>query len=251
MIYIYQMDSIDDMNTEVATATATATATAIATNKPSKKISLIAACTSVGGIGLYNTIPWKIQEDMRMFFDITTNTGNVCNVVPEIVKGPMDVDIEEDSDIVKQNAVIMGKNTWLSLPKKPLRKRFNFIISGTLEPYLTEDQLVHPDIKVFKNFEDCFSYCQNNNQIDNLFCIGGECLYDYILKHKADIIKDVQISELKEHIECNKFIDIDYIRKNFNRVIELREYTDYVFYKRIPNDDIVVNLVEDLDRFSI
>jgi dihydrofolate reductase len=234
------MDSIYDMNTEVEKIT---------TNRPSKKISLITACTSVGGIGLYNTIPWKIQEDMRMFFDITTNTAS--DVVSDIVKSPMDVDIEEDSDIVKQNAVIMGKNTWLSLPKKPLRKRFNFIISGTVESYLTEDQLMHPDIKVFKNFEDCFSYCQKNNQIENLFCIGGECLYDYVLKHKADIIKDIQISELKEHIECNKFIDIDYIRKNFNRVIELREYADYVFYKRIPNDDIVLNLVDDLDKFSI
>ena len=72
--------------------------------------SIIVACTDEGIIGVNNTIPWYIPDDLKYFKTITT--GNEKN----------------------KNIVIMGRNTWESLPTqyKPLKDRINIIISNTL-----------------------------------------------------------------------------------------------------------------------
>ena len=71
-----------------------------------RKFSIIVACDIYGGIGCDNKIPWELQEELQYFKKITTET----------------------LDHTKQNAVIMGRNTWLSLHKKPLQKRKNIIL---------------------------------------------------------------------------------------------------------------------------
>ena len=71
-----------------------------------RKFSIIVACYMYGGIGCYNKIPWELPEELQYFKKITTET----------------------LDHTKQNAVIMGRNTLLSLPKKPLQKRKNIIL---------------------------------------------------------------------------------------------------------------------------
>ena len=76
------------------------------------EFSIIVATDNIGGIGYYDkiknnyTIPWKNREDM-LFFKKTT-TGD------------------------KENAVIMGRNTYLSIGKE-LPNRKNIIISKTLQ----------------------------------------------------------------------------------------------------------------------
>lgn len=57
-----------------------------------------------GVIGVDNKLPWRLSEDLKHF-----------------------------SETTKGSTVIMGKNTWLSLPKKfrPLVDRENFILSRT------------------------------------------------------------------------------------------------------------------------
>ena len=62
--------------------------------------SLIVCFDSNYGIGKNNTIPWKLSSDLKRFKELTLN-----------------------------NIVIMGKNTWTSLPKKPLQNRINIVIS--------------------------------------------------------------------------------------------------------------------------
>ena len=57
------------------------------------KFNIIVAKCNNNGIGINNTLPWNIPGDLKRFSKLTTGSGN--------------------------NAIIMGKNTWLSLPKKP------------------------------------------------------------------------------------------------------------------------------------
>ncbi|MCI5098093.1 MAG: dihydrofolate reductase [Rhodobacteraceae bacterium] len=64
-------------------------------------ISLIVACARNNAIGRDNTIPWHAPEDLK-FFQRETLGG----------------------------AVIMGRNTWDSLPFKPLKNRFNIVVSS-------------------------------------------------------------------------------------------------------------------------
>ena len=54
-------------------------------------------------MGLNNSIPWCYPSDLRYFSKLTKGSGN--------------------------NAIIMGRKTWESLPRKPLPKRENIILS--------------------------------------------------------------------------------------------------------------------------
>lgn len=74
-------------------------------------LSIIVARARGGAIGQDNTIPWHAPEDLA-FFQRETLGG----------------------------ALVMGRNTWNSLPKKPLPRRLNIVVSS--RPGLTDCALV-------------------------------------------------------------------------------------------------------------
>ena len=61
------------------------------------KINIIVAIDNIMGIGKNNKLPWNIPNDLKYFSKLTR--GNV------------------------NNAILMGRKTWESLPVKPLIKR--------------------------------------------------------------------------------------------------------------------------------
>ena len=64
--------------------------------------TIIVARNSTNGIGMNNSIPWETnKEDLKFFQRMTTN-----------------------------NIVIMGRNTWESLPNKPLKNRINIVLTS-------------------------------------------------------------------------------------------------------------------------
>ena len=91
-----------------------------------RKLKLIVAMCQNRGIGNNNSIPWKIKKDL-IYFSVCTSgeygkhikSNKICR------------------DHVKKNAIIMGKNTWNSLPKypEPLPYRDNLILSRTNHEY--------------------------------------------------------------------------------------------------------------------
>ena len=56
---------------------------------------IVAVCKN-NGIGYKQDLPWKIKEDLRYFSKTTKGNGN--------------------------NAIVMGKNTWLSIGENPFLK---------------------------------------------------------------------------------------------------------------------------------
>ena len=78
------------------------------------KVHIIAAIDAMRGIGKDGAIPWSCKSDMRYFSKQTKGNG--------------------------YNAVIMGKKTWDSLPRKPLPGRANFVLSRSM-PEIPEKQL--------------------------------------------------------------------------------------------------------------
>ena len=68
------------------------------------KINLIVAASDNDVISIDGNIPWNIPEDMRRFRRLTTGLP-----------------------------VVMGLNTWYSLPVKPLVDRPNFVVSSRFE----------------------------------------------------------------------------------------------------------------------
>ena len=67
-------------------------------------ISLVVARARNGAIGKDNDIPWHAPEDLKAFQRETLG-----------------------------GAIIMGRNTWDSLPFKPLKNRLNIVVSSNLD----------------------------------------------------------------------------------------------------------------------
>ena len=81
----------------------------LTTEQKHRVFQLVVAATRQLGIGKDVTLPWKLPGDMKYFKELTTKT----------------------SDTAKQNAVIMGRATWESIPPKfrPLKNRLNLVLS--------------------------------------------------------------------------------------------------------------------------
>lgn len=163
--------------------------------KPKMSVNAIVAVSESMGIGLENQLPWHLPSDMK-FFQKTTTQFN------------------KDSD--KQNAVIMGRKTWQSIPAKfrPLKKRLNVVLSRD-EQFLS---LLPQDVLGFVSLEAALAALQDNSSISNIFIIGGATVYDQALSSQAvDRLFITRVRRLdSELIPCDTFFPT--IPAEFQRV---------------------------------
>jgi dihydrofolate reductase len=117
------------------------------------------------GIGFQNSIPWRITEDMTFFRKTTTHT----------------------QDPTKINAIIMGKYTWQSLPKKYLPKRVNICL--THQPHENTSE-----IQFMRSLEDALHHVRTSPQIESVFVIGGAKVYQEAIQHPQ--CQEILIHEL-------------------------------------------------------
>ena len=105
-------------------------------------ISAIVAVNDDWGIGYNGDLLEHIPADLKYFKELTTD-----------------------------NVVVMGQNTWDSLPKKPLPNRINIVV--TYEPHASEDACFWPmdSVKLFMKQQKGL----------NFFVIGGGSIYKQLL----------------------------------------------------------------------
>jgi dihydrofolate reductase/thymidylate synthase len=115
---------------------------------------VVALHHTTSGIGKGNKLPWKIKEDMAFFKELTSNASENC-----------------------RNAVIMGRNTWESLPAKfrPLPGRQNVVLSRN--PAIAESLPLPPSVLTASSLDDAMKQLSSDSQIDKIFVIGGASLY--------------------------------------------------------------------------
>lgn len=95
---------------------------------------IVVAATRKLGIGKAGTMPWKLPGDMAYFKELTMRTA----------------------DPAKQNAVVMGRKTWESIPPKfrPLPGRVNVVLSrsaiGGDENHAPQSNGRKPDVSSYK-----------------------------------------------------------------------------------------------------
>lgn len=154
------------------------------------------------GLSRNGVIPWKSKKDMTFFMNKTKN-----------------------------NIVIMGKNTYFSIPEqhRPLKNRLNIVLSRTLDLEMnlemdysnvlfTNNDHIYEDILKQKN-----KYCETYNYLNKdfkIFCIGGKSIYEQFIP-LCDI---VWVTNIKCDYQCDLFMDYDYDLKDFNK--ELCEEDD-------------------------
>jgi len=151
-------------------------------------------------IGYNNTLPWDLPEDLKHFSKLTTG-----------------------------HTVLMGKNTYFSLPQqyRPLPKRLNVVFSTSM----TKDDEIEDKVIIENSVENFFSKVKSQDlkiKGDKLWVIGGQKLYSSTIhlwdkieltlvkgKHKGDTYfpefeDNFSLASSNETTNC-KFLT--YIRK--------------------------------------
>ena len=144
---------------------------------------LIAAVCKGGGIGKNNSLPWKIKEDLIHFSKLTRGNGN--------------------------NAVVMGRNTWESLPGGPLIGRDNIILSSTL----VLDEKIPGDhvVKTFQSIDDVNKFCLSK-RYDQVWIVGGTAVYKIFLE--AGLVDVCSITYIEKEFSCDaNFPQLDHTWK--------------------------------------
>ena len=140
-------------------------------------VNIIVAYSNNKGIGKDNTLPWKISSDLKKFRNLTT--GN------------------------KNNAIIMGKNTYLSLNNRSLPNRDNLILSSSLR--IDKIDKNNNITRSFKNEINLKKFLDKKNY-DELWLIGGANIYDLFLnKTNIFVVKNIYVTLIDEIIECDTF----------------------------------------------
>lgn len=119
-------------------------------------LSLICAAADNMAIGIDGGMPWHISEDFKYFKRITSG-----------------------------HTVIMGRNTWESLPKRPLPDRRNIVIS-TREA--TPDD-ISCGAQFYKNLDSAMASVKDDSEV---FIIGGGSLY----RQTIDLASRIYLTEV-------------------------------------------------------
>jgi dihydrofolate reductase len=160
-----------------------------------KNLSIIVASTLEYGIGYENKLCWNIPEELKHFRNTTLSCYRNNTM----------------------NCIIMGKNTWYSLPKAPLKDRVNVIISLNDYEKIKKEIDGIENVYVFKTIEDALNYIDNDDIIENCFIIGGSQIYNTFLEKYIKHIKYIYWSIIydKKYV-CDKFIASNIIYNNFS-----------------------------------
>ena len=126
------------------------------------------------GIGRDGELAWQLPSDMAYFKEKTSTT----------------------IDPKKKNAVLMGRKTYESIPKKfrPLPKRLNIILTKNTS-------IQFPDCLIQQSIESAITTIQNRlPEIETLFIIGGGQIYKETLTKK--ICSKLWITHLFSDFNC-------------------------------------------------
>ena len=155
---------------------------------------VVAACKNKG-IGINNKLPWSFKKDLKYFKFLTQSHGN--------------------------NAIVMGKNTCLSLPRA-LPKRTNYVLSSTLDNPQTDKEkfLMTGGYGDFRIIEDITHI--SKEKYDNIWLIGGAKVYENLINN--NMINSIYYTDIDAEFDCDTFFPE--IPSKFNEVFTSKYLTD-------------------------
>ncbi len=156
------------------------------------KITAILAMDQTLLIGRKNGLPWNIPEDMKRFREFTIG-----------------------------GTVVMGRNTYLSLPDRfrPLPHRRNIVIT-----HIPLDW-----VECYSSIESCISTLQVE-MIEQVWLIGWASLYDQFFAHK--LVDQIELTLLDGEHEWD--IRVSEFRSDFHE-ISSRDFSQGRFITLIRN----------------
>ena len=170
------------------------------------------------GLSKDGVIPWKSKKDMSFFMNKTKN-----------------------------NVVIMGKNTFFSLPEnvRPLKNRLNIVLTSNPKELsdkyfenLKEGQSVKviftDDINtpehILKNRENYRAMCPYLSSNFKIYIIGGKNIYEQIIP----LCERVWVTRIKKDYSCDLFLDYDFSKQFKENILdEDDELIIYEYMKKV------------------
>lgn len=140
------------------------------------KFNIILAVDSKNGISKDGNIPWNVPCDLEYFKKITTFTQ-----LPN-----------------SSNAVIMGRKTADSLPKKYLPSRLNIVLTRNVT-------YRNPNTLITNTFNKALKTAKEN-KVDTVWVIGGKEIYDLAFRHHE--IDKVYVTVIDEDFNCDKKVEL-------------------------------------------
>lgn len=116
---------------------------------------IVVAVDNKYGIGKDGKIPWDVDLDHKVFYDITTRR-------PELEDGTLSNE---------KNVLIVGAKTWRSLPWRGFPKRITAVVSATL----VQTEKDGDDVYFVRTINDAIKLAKRTDQV--FFC-GGTRIYE-------------------------------------------------------------------------
>lgn len=161
------------------------------------------------GLSKEGIIPWKSKKDLMFFAEKTKN-----------------------------NVIIMGKNTYFSLPEnfRPLKTRLNIVLTSKPEDFINQAK----DGLIFTSDDKIYNFILNNREKYNelypslskdfkIFFIGGKKIYEQFIP----ICKKVWVTQIKKDYSCDLFLNYDFSKqfKEPSLIEEDQELKIYLYDK--------------------
>ena len=160
------------------------------------------------GISKLGMIPWHSKKDLKFFMNTTKN-----------------------------NVVIMGKNTYFSLPGL-LKERLNIILTSNSSQLMTSisnlpsTHLVTNDDKIYKDilsnrekYLKAYPFLKHDFKI---FIIGGKQIYQQFIP----LCERVWVTQIKKDYYCDLFFEYDYSNEFNEELVDNDDELKIIKYEK-------------------
>lgn len=166
-------------------------------------MNIIAAIDASNGIGKNNKLLAHIPEDLKYFKDKT-----------------------------KKNVVVMGYDTYMSLPKKPLQNRINIV--------LTSKKVELKKTIVVNSISELLSKCNHYEEKGlEVYICGGASLYKQMMPY----VNKLFITQIMESFDADTFFPK--IQKNQWKLISSKATYETLTYNP-PYKFLIYNKINDI-----
>lgn len=170
------------------------------------------------GIGLNGRLPWHIKEDLERFKSLTS--GNI---------------------------IIMGHNTWVSLPKRPLPDRVNIVITSS-------NDIKENNTFLAPTLERGIEIAKEHKQNSKIFIIGGAALLEEAIS--KNMICRLYVSHIFKDYSCDVRLNPSFI-DNFSQTSITKSiysndtYVEFKEYRLKSWENSYLNLVRKVLKSGI
>lgn len=158
------------------------------------RLFIIVTCCENFGIGFNGTVPWKLENNQEQFTNLTI--GN--------------------PPYNRQNAVIMGRKTYLSLPKPRLKEgRVNIVLSTDL---VSLSRVTKKNVFMCNSFKALVDMLNTtlSRFVNIAWVIGGESMFKWALRQPY--CERIYMTWIKKKFKCDAFFPT--IPKKFVKTVD-------------------------------